>query len=192
MGVFLNTLTADGKYPVEDWENLQLPMQIKLSEKRKTFSQFFFHFWNLHQIWNILKSKMMVIANVFPKIQTVNNFFRPLCENRRFGKPFDSQHLKVFQKLAKSPCENFVHEFPSFWGKLILKMCPLVVHEILDRFVNTLTADRNYDVQDWENLPLPLPMQFSEKPKTFSQFFVLFLESTSNFKHFEKKYDGHS
>ena len=135
---------------------------------------------------------MIVIANVLSKIQTVNNFFRPLCENLRFGTRFDRQHLKVSQKLAKSPWENFVHEFPSFWGKLILKMCPLVVHEILDRFVNTLTADRNYDVQDWENLPFPLIMQLSEKPKTFSQFFVLFLEFTSNFKHFEKKYDGHS
>ena len=71
-------------------------------------------------------------------------------------------------------------------------MYSLVVREILAWFVNTLTADRNYDVQDWENLPLPLQLQFSERPKTFSQFFVLFLESTSIFKHFEKKYDGHS
>ena len=71
-------------------------------------------------------------------------------------------------------------------------MCALVVREILGWFVNTLTADRNYDVQDWENLPFPLIMQLSEKPKTFSQFFVVFLEFTSNFKHFEKKYDGHS
>ena len=26
LGVFLNTLTPDGKHPVEDWKNLQLPM----------------------------------------------------------------------------------------------------------------------------------------------------------------------
>ena len=31
LGVLPNTLTADGKYPVEDWENWQLPMQIQLS-----------------------------------------------------------------------------------------------------------------------------------------------------------------
>ena len=43
--VFLNTLTGDAKYSVEVWENLPLPIQVELSEKRKTFSQFFlFHF----------------------------------------------------------------------------------------------------------------------------------------------------
>ena len=41
LGVFVNTLTADGKYPAEDWKSLQLPIQMQLSEKRKTFSQFF-------------------------------------------------------------------------------------------------------------------------------------------------------
>ena len=41
LGVFLNTLTADGKYPVPDCQNLQLAIQMQLSEKRKTFSQFF-------------------------------------------------------------------------------------------------------------------------------------------------------
>ena len=30
-------------------------------------------------------------------------------------------------------------------------------------------------------------MQLSSKPKTFSDFFVQFLESKSNFKHFEKE-----
>ena len=50
LGVFVNTLTAEGKYPVQDYENLPLPIQIQLSEKQKTFSQFFFHFFSLHQV----------------------------------------------------------------------------------------------------------------------------------------------
>ena len=37
LGVFVNTLTADGKCPVEDLENLPLPIQMHLSGKRKTF-----------------------------------------------------------------------------------------------------------------------------------------------------------
>ena len=45
--VFVNTVTAEGKYPVQDFENLPLPIQIQLSEKQKTFSQFFFHFFSL-------------------------------------------------------------------------------------------------------------------------------------------------
>ena len=71
-------------------------------------------------------------------------------------------------------------------------MSSLVLGEILGVFVNTLTADGNYLVPDWENFQLPIEMQLSEKRKTFSQFFVPVLESTSIFKHFEKKDDRHS
>ena len=57
-------------------------------------------------------------------------------------------------------------------------------------FVNTLTADGKYRGQYCENLQLPIQMQLSEKRKTFSEFFVPFLESTSSFKHLEEKDDG--
>ena len=66
-------------------------------------------------------------------------------------------------------------------------MSPLVLGEFLAVFANTLTADGKYPVQDCENLQLPIQMQLSEKPKSFSEFFFPFLESRSNFKHFEKK-----
>ena len=41
---FVDTLTGDGRYPVQGCENLQLPIQMKLSEKQKILSQFFFPF----------------------------------------------------------------------------------------------------------------------------------------------------
>ena len=44
LAVFVNTLTTDGKYSVRDCENLQLPIEMKLSEKRKRFSEFFVRF----------------------------------------------------------------------------------------------------------------------------------------------------
>ena len=71
-------------------------------------------------------------------------------------------------------------------------MSSLVIGEILGVFVNTLTADGKYPVQGCENLQLPIQMQLSEKRKTFSEFFVPFLESTSNFKYFEKTDDRHT
>ena len=71
--------------------------------------------------------------------------------------------------------------------KLIWKLSPLVLGEMSWVFVNTLTADGKYPVQGCENLQLPIQMQLSGKPKTFSEFFVLFVESISKFKHFEKK-----
>ena len=71
-------------------------------------------------------------------------------------------------------------------------MSPLMLGKILRVFVNTMTADGKYPIQDCDNLQLPIEMQLSKKRKTLSQFFVPFLESTSNFKHFERKDDHHS
>ena len=59
-------------------------------------------------------------------------------------------------------------------------------------FVNTLSADGKYPVPYYENLELPIQMQLSGEWKTFPQFSAPFLESTSNFKPFERKDDGHS
>ena len=50
---------------------------------------------------------------------------------------------------------------------------------------NTLTANEKYPVWDCVNLSSPIQMQLSLKPTIFSDFFVLFLDGTSNFKHFE-------
>ena len=67
----------------------------------------------------------------------------------------------------------------------------VVSGEMLGLSVNTLTSDGKYPVQGCENLQLPIQMQLSEKQKNFSQFFVSFVESSSNLKHFEKKVDCH-
>ena len=158
----------------------------------KHFLDFLFLLLNLQQIWNILKSKTLVIGNVFPKLQTVKTFLRPFCKKRRFGTHFKSQHVKVSPILGKCPWEHFYQVFPSLWGRLIWKISPLVVGEFFWGFVDTLSANGRYHVQDWENFSLRIPMKLYEKWKTFSEFFVPFLETTSNFKHFEKKDSGHS
>ena len=169
------------------------PMQIQLSEKRRVFSEFFFlHLWNLHQIINISRKNMIVIANIFGKLQTVKDFVRPFCKKRRFGTRSYSENVKVCQVLAKSPWECFYHVFSSFWGKLIWKLFPLVLGKILEAFFKTLTADSKYPVQYCENLQLPIQMQLSVKRKTFSESFVPFLESRSNLKYLEIKDDAHS
>ena len=41
LGAFLNPLTSDDKYPVQGFDNWQLPIQMQLSEKRKPFSEVF-------------------------------------------------------------------------------------------------------------------------------------------------------
>ena len=121
---------------------------------------------------------MIVIANVFAKLLTVKNLLRALSKRRRFRTRFDSQHVKPSQVLPKSPGEHLHTLCSSFSGKLIWKISPLVLSEIFGVFVNTLTADGKYPDQECQNFRLPIQMQLSEKRKSFSEFFVPFLEST--------------
>ena len=72
------------------------------------------------------------------------------------------------------------------------KMSPLVIWEILELFVNTLTADDKYSLRNIENLWQPIQIQLSQRQKKFSQFFAAFLKLTSNFEQFEKEDDPHS
>ena len=43
---------------------------------------------------------MILIANVFPKLETVKIFVTPLSKKRCFRTRFDSQHVKASQILA--------------------------------------------------------------------------------------------
>ena len=46
---------------------------------------------------------MIVIANVFPKLETAKILLRPLPKKCRLRTRFDIKDLKAFQILAKSP-----------------------------------------------------------------------------------------
>ena len=89
--MFVNTLTADGKYRVQYCENLQLPTQMQIPEKRKTFPKFFIPFLESPSNFEHFGKKMMVIANVVPNFQTVKNFVTTLHKKGRFGTRLDSR-----------------------------------------------------------------------------------------------------
>ena len=59
-------------------------------------------------------------------------------------------------------------------------------------FPNTLNANDKYPALDCVNLSSPIQMQLSLKLKIIADFLAPFLQSTSNFKLFEKKDDCHS
>ena len=50
-------------------------------ENEKLFSKFLFHFWNLHQILNILEEQMLVIANIIPKLQIVKTWLEKFLKS---------------------------------------------------------------------------------------------------------------
>ena len=161
-GLLVNILTTYDKYPVQDSENFQLPIQMQLSEKRKTFSEFVVP--SLESTSNFKHfERILVIANVFVSLQTVKNLVRTLSKQRCFRTRFNSQHVKVSQILAISPWRRFYHVFSSFSLKLTRKMLPLAFGEILWASVNTVTTDGKCFVQHCENLLFPIQMQLSEK-----------------------------
>ena len=65
--LLVKTLTDDEKYSLLYRENLMQPIQILLSQKRKTFSQFFSAFLKCTLNFGHLQKKMTLIADVFPK-----------------------------------------------------------------------------------------------------------------------------
>ena len=156
-------------------------------KKKKDSIPFLFHLWNLHRILNIFKKKKVLIANVFPKLATVHGLVTPLTIQCRLKTSFDSQHVKRFQTLVKCSWEHFYHTFSSLWGEMIWKISPSFKFETIGLFLNTWTADYKYPVLDSENLSFPIQIQLSSKQKTFSEFFLAFMEPPSNFEHFHKK-----
>ena len=110
-------------------------------KNKKHFLGFLFHLWNLDQIWNVFKKKKIVIANVFPKLATVEGLVTPLTIQRRLQSSFDSQHVKLFKTLVKSSWDHFYHMFSSLWGEIISKTSPWLKFGIIGLFVNTGTAD---------------------------------------------------
>ena len=65
------------------------------------FRIFFFHFWNLHQILNILNNKKIVIATLLRKLQAVKDLVNLLSKKTLFRTPLESQHVKGSQTLVK-------------------------------------------------------------------------------------------
>ena len=106
--VFPNTLTAEGKYPFQDCQNLPLPIQMLLSGNEKFFQYFLFDFRNLHQILYISKKRMIVTANVFPKSMTVKNLVRTLSIEHRFRGRFDSEMWRRPKYLGNLHESTFV------------------------------------------------------------------------------------
>ena len=67
-GLFLNTLTDDDKYSLLYRDNLTQPIQILLSEKQKTFSDFLSAFLKSTLNFEHFQKKMTLIADIFPKL----------------------------------------------------------------------------------------------------------------------------
>ena len=114
-----------------------------------------------------------------------------MIENSSFRGPFDKQDGKRAQALLQSAWQHLHHNHWSLGRKLSWKKSLLLTWQILGLLVNTFAADEKYPVLNRDNLTIPIQTQLSEKQKTFSEFFLAFLRSRINLKHFETEDDLH-
>ena len=76
LGRFLKTLTDDDKYFLLYGDNLTQPIQILLSQKQKTFSEFFSAFVKSTLNFENFQKKINLIADVFPKLPSAKKVIR--------------------------------------------------------------------------------------------------------------------
>ena len=108
LGLLVNTLAADEKYPVLNTDNLTIPIQMQLSQKKKTFSRFFTDF--LTSNWNFgrLGKKYDCHSFCISEVTNSQNVVREMSKNSRLREPVDKQHRKFAQALLKSHHNTFI------------------------------------------------------------------------------------
>ena len=74
--LFVNTLSDVDNYCLLYRDNLRQPIQILLSQKQKTFSQFFSAFLKSTLNFEHSQKKMTLIADVFRKLPSLNKMIR--------------------------------------------------------------------------------------------------------------------
>ena len=161
-------------------------LQTLFSEKRKTFSGYFLHFWNVHEIYNILKKRMSVLAWSFSKLFFRKEVATGTSRRACFRTPFGNHRVNEFQTPLKVARHHYYPLFPWISRKLRWKKTALLWSKILRLFANTLTADDKYSCRNMHNFLQQLQTLLSEKRKTFCGYFIAFLKCAWNIQHFER------
>ena len=102
LGLLVNTLAADEKYPVLNRDNLTIPIQMQLSQKQKTFSQLFAAFLKFRLNFKYFEKKYYPHRFFISEITDSKSVIRKMSKKSRFREPFDKQHGKRAQALLKS------------------------------------------------------------------------------------------
>ena len=116
LGLLLNTLLADRLYLVLHRNNLTVEIQMELSQKQKTFSEFFSPFlksvWRFEHFFKKEDSHRFYIS----EFTESKNLVRLIPKKSRFRGPFEKQHGKRAQALLKSAWH---HPYHIHWALLI-------------------------------------------------------------------------
>ena len=74
LGPLFNTFAGDEKYLVLQRDNLTIPIQMQLSEKKITFSQFIAAFLKFRLSFEHFEKKNTLRAFLFPKVRTLETW----------------------------------------------------------------------------------------------------------------------
>ena len=168
-------MPADEKYLVLNRDNLTIPIEMQLSQKRKTFSLFFAVFWKSRVNFQYFKKNDDPHRFCNFEITESKNVVREISRKPRLRELYDKQHGKHAKALSKSPSQHLYHIHWSLANWLSWKTFLLLTCHILGLLVNTLAADEKYPVLNRENLTIPVQMILSLKKKLFLNFLLHFL-----------------
>ena len=93
-------------------------------ENGKLFLNIFFHLWNVPKILKIFEEKMILIANVFPKLQTVKPWVDQSVKSAVSEHPLAVNTLKGPKQLWNLHESNFIIFFDHSEVKWLRKYLP--------------------------------------------------------------------
>ena len=76
-------------------------IQMHLSQKQKTFSEFFSAFFKSALNSEHFQKKMTFIAYIIPKLPTTKNLLRQMSKSSRFRESLDRRHGKWAEALIQ-------------------------------------------------------------------------------------------
>ena len=135
LGLFINTFTVDEKYCLCNRENLQKPIQMQVSKKQETFSQFFAAIQKFLLNLQHFEKKITLIGYVFPNLQTRKFGVTKISRKPGLRTALESQQVKESQTLLKSTAQQFYHVFSLLSEDYSCEKSLLVISKILGLFL---------------------------------------------------------
>ena len=118
LGLLVNTLADDEKYPLLNRDNLAIPIQMQLSQKQKTFCEFFAAFLKFRLNFKYFKQNMILIGFVFRKLRTPKTWSDKCLKSRLSEDPSTSNivnELKHFLNLHQCTFILLIDQWKVNW-----------------------------------------------------------------------------
>ena len=130
---------------------------------------------------------MTLIVYLFVRLPPAKIVVRYICKKSGFRLLFHKEHGKRVSTRFKSEGEILRHNYCSMARQFSGKKSLLVIWKSLRHFVHRTSAFDKCSLPNRDNLMQPIHMQSSQKLKSFSRFFSVFLKSRLSFEYFQNK-----